>query len=365
MAEYSCNSKECGGRVFESQPNTARCIHCGSDEIQRLDRPWLAPVIVLAAAVLAIGAFLFWKVGLDEQERESLRHFQLNGCKDVTACNFTPVALINDARSCTYDDQIRDCSGSCKEDADGDGVCDSLEVSGCIDEAACNFDENATEEGACEYPEPGFTCAGDCVNDRDGDGICDVNEVLGCTDPQACNFDADATDPDGSCWYREVGKRCEESARSTGDGARGENSGAGNRGDVDAEIAPSLEDQGDFDGDTPFMVVENMPAFGPCTSLSGDERNQCTQVWIIRYVSENTNYPSSAKDDGLEGTVFVYFVVGKDGNVTDVKVLREVDPRLDKEAMRVVRSLPQFEPGQQRGKPVSVQYTIPVKFIIT
>ena len=140
---------------------------------------------------------------------------------------------------------------------------------------------------------------------------------------------------------------------------------ARNRGDVDAEIAPSLEDQGDFDGDTPFMVVENMPAFGPCTSLSGDERNQCTQVWIIRYVSENTNYPSSAKDDGLEGTVFVYFVVGKDGNVTDVKVLREVDPRLDKEAMRVVRSLPQFEPGQQRGKPVSVQYTIPVKFIIT
>ena len=62
--------------------------------------------------------------------------------------------------------------------------------------------------------------------------------------------------------------------------------------------------------------------------------------------------------------MFVYFVVGRDGNVKNVKVLREVDSRLDKEAKRVVESLPRFEPGQQRGKSVSVQYTIPVKFII-
>ena len=60
----------------------------------------------------------------------------------------------------------------------------------------------------------------------------------------------------------------------------------------------------------------------------------------------------------------VYFVVGKDGKVRDVRVLRDVDARLDKEATRVVESLPDFEPGEQRGKAVSVQYTIPVKFII-
>ena len=81
-------------------------------------------------------------------------------------------------------------------------------------------------------------------------------------------------------------------------------------------------------------------------------------------MSGNTKYPPIAKDAGIQGTVFVYFVVGKNGKVKDVKVLREVDPRLDKEAVRVVESLPQFEPGQQRGKAVSVQYTIPVKFII-
>ena len=57
----------------------------------------------------------------------------------------------------------------------------------------------------------------------DGDGICDENEVLGCTDPSACNFDADATEPDGSCWYREVGKSCEEGLsnhQNEGNGAR-------------------------------------------------------------------------------------------------------------------------------------------------
>ena len=133
--------------------------------------------------------------------------------------------------------------------------------------------------------------------------------------------------------------------------------------DEDTEIE-IIEDEEDFEEDTPFMIVENMPAFGPCTSMRGDERHQCTQMEIIRYVSSNTKYPPIAKDAGIQGTVFVYFVVGKNGKVKDVKVLREVDPRLDKEAMRVVESLPQFEAGQQRGKSVSVQYTIPVKFVI-
>ncbi len=213
MAEYSCNSKECDGRVFEAQSNTGRCIHCGSEGIERLDRPWLVPTILVSGLIITIGALGWWRVALDEQGRESLRNFQLSGCKDMTACNFAPAALMDDAASCTYDDELRDCNGTCKEDADGDGVCDSQEILGCIDEAACNFDKNATEEELiCEYPEPGFTCAGDCVNDADGDGICDENEVLGCTDPSACNFDADATEPDGSCWYREVGKSCEKSA---------------------------------------------------------------------------------------------------------------------------------------------------------
>ena len=117
--------------------------------------------------------------------------------------------------------------------------------------------------------------------------------------------------------------------------------------------------------DIPFMIVEDMPALGPCKNLVGPERGQCTQLEIIKFTSSNTRYPPIAKDAGIQGTVFVYFVVGKDGKVKDSKVLRPVDPRLDAEALRVVSSLPDFDPGRlQGGKPVSVQYTIPVKFMI-
>lgn len=130
--------------------------------------------------------------------------------------------------------------------------------------------------------------------------------------------------------------------------------------DTEIEIIEEYEEE----EDVPFMIVENMPAMGDCKKLRGDERHQCTQLEIIKYVSKNTKYPPIAKDAGIQGTVFVYFVVGKDGKVKDVRVLREVDSRLDAEAIRVVESLPTFEPGEQRGKAVSVQYTIPVKFII-
>lgn len=130
--------------------------------------------------------------------------------------------------------------------------------------------------------------------------------------------------------------------------------------DTEIEIIEDYEEE----EDVPFMIVENMPAMGDCKALRGDERHQCTQMEIIRYVSKNTKYPPIAKDAGIQGTVFVYFVVGKDGKVKDVRVLRDVDSRLDAEAIRVVQSLPEFEPGEQRGKSVSVQYTIPVKFII-
>ncbi|MGA0434058.1 MAG: energy transducer TonB [Flavobacteriales bacterium] len=134
--------------------------------------------------------------------------------------------------------------------------------------------------------------------------------------------------------------------------------------DEDTEIEIFDEFEEEEEEDVPFMIVENMPAMGDCKQLRGDERHECTQMEIIKYVSKNTKYPPIAKDAGIQGTVFVYFVVGKDGKVKDVKVLREVDSRLDAEAVRVVESLPEFEPGEQRGKAVSVQYTIPVKFII-
>ena len=109
---------------------------------------------------------------------------------------------------------------------------------------------------------------------------------------------------------------------------------------------------------------DQMPAFLSCIELVGEERHACTQMEIINHVSSHTIYPSRAKNRGIQGTVFVYFVVAEDGNVRDVKVLREVDRDLDREAARVVQSLPKFEPGFHDGEFVPVEYTVPVKFII-
>ena len=82
----------------------------------------------------------------------------------------------------------------------------------------------------------------------------------------------------------------------------------------------------------------------------------------MKYIARNTKYPPIAKENNITGRVFVSFVVDKSGNVTEVKVLRGVDKYLDKEALRVVSSLPKFTPGKQRGKAVKVQYNVPISY---
>jgi hypothetical protein len=114
---------------------------------------------------------------------------------------------------CTYAEAYYDCEGACIADADGDGVCDELEVVGCQDETACNYDELATDEGDCEYAAEFYDCDGNCVNDADGDGICDELEVPGCTDDAACNYGAAATEDDGSCEY--PGDACDDGDDTT------------------------------------------------------------------------------------------------------------------------------------------------------
>jgi hypothetical protein len=127
--------------------------------------------------------------------------FEIAGCLDETACNFSPDAT-DDGGGCTYPEGIFDCDGNCLNDADGDGVCDSLEVLGCDQENACNYDSEATEnDGSCVFAQNGLDCNGDCLNDADQDGVCDENEAFGCVDGLACNYDASATEDDGSCIY--------------------------------------------------------------------------------------------------------------------------------------------------------------------
>ena len=94
-----------------------------------------------------------------------------------------------------------------------------------------------------------------------------------------------------------------------------------------------------------FQVVEKMPKFP-----GGDA--EC-----MRFLSKNIKYPTIAQENGIQGRVILQFVVNKDGSIVDVVVARSVDPYLDKEAVRVVKLMPKWEPGEQRGKPVRVKYT--------
>ena len=83
---------------------------------------------------------------------------------------------------------------------------------------------------------------------------------------------------------------------------------------------------------------------------------------LMKYIRDNMQYPSIAQENGIQGRVVVRFVVSKDGSVRDVTVMRGVDPSLDKEAIRVVKSLPNFIPGKQNGHAVNVYYILPVSF---
>lgn len=106
------------------------------------------------------------------------------------------------------------------------------------------------------------------------------------------------------------------------------------------------------DEDEIFQVVENDPQFpgGP------DALNE----WL----SKNLKYPRIAQENGIQGRVMVQFVVNKDGSVVDPKIIRSVESSLDKEALRVVGSMPKWVPGKQRGKPVRVRYVVPIAFMI-
>ena len=99
-----------------------------------------------------------------------------------------------------------------------------------------------------------------------------------------------------------------------------------------------------------YDVVEQMPSFPG--GISG----------LRTYLNQNIRYPAEAQETCVQGRVVVSFVVGKDGHISDVTVLRSVDPSLDKEAVRVIRNMPRWTPGKQGGEPVKVRYNVPVSF---
>jgi protein TonB len=135
--------------------------------------------------------------------------------------------------------------------------------------------------------------------------------------------------------------------------------------DEDTEIETFEPVEEEVEEEEIFMVVEKMPTLPNCRNVSDPTaRDMCTQKEIITIVQSNAKYPPIAKDAGIQGTVYVYFEVSKEGKVENIQVRRGVSKQLDDEAVRSVKTLPLFEPGKQQGRAVRVQYTIPVRFTI-
>ncbi len=128
--------------------------------------------------------------------------------------------------------------------------------------------------------------------------------------------------------------------------------------DIDADVFTEvqeftpivIEEEEEFEEDVIFTVVEDQPQFP-----GGEEARQ-------KFLEENLRYPQMAREAGIQGTVFVTFVVETDGSVTDVRILRGIGGGCDEEAVRVVRMMPRWEPGRQRGQPVRVQFNMPIRF---
>lgn len=101
---------------------------------------------------------------------------------------------------------------------------------------------------------------------------------------------------------------------------------------------------------TPFTTVEQMPTF-----MGGESE-------LNAFISKNLTYPISAQENGIQGRVTIRFVVTASGEISDVKILKGIDPACDKEAVRVVKSMPKWIPGKQNGRNVAVYFTLPIVF---
>lgn len=113
-----------------------------------------------------------------------------------------------------------------------------------------------------------------------------------------------------------------------------------------------------------FKVVEVMPRFPGCEDMDGtnQEKTKCAESKMLQFVYKNLEYPAKARENGVEGIVVTQFIVGKDGVIKDKKILRDLGAGCGDAAMDVLNKFPNWIPGKQRGRPVDVQYTMPVRF---
>ncbi|MAZ50650.1 MAG: energy transducer TonB [Flavobacteriaceae bacterium] len=117
----------------------------------------------------------------------------------------------------------------------------------------------------------------------------------------------------------------------------------------------------EVDVDVPFAIIEDVPLFPGCERVPKSDRRKCFQEQIQKHISKNFRYPEIAQEMGIQGRVFVQFMIGKDGNISGIRT-RGPDKNLEKEANRIISKLPRMTPGKQRGRPVRVPFSIPITF---
>ncbi|HEY5509931.1 MAG TPA: TonB family protein [Prolixibacteraceae bacterium] len=175
------------------------------------------------------------------------------------------------------------------------------------------------------------------------DGVQTTTEGMSQVKPEQIESVSILKDQSGTIVYGEKGKNgvilITTKAKAASQASTGVSS-------TDQKVEPQKRSDG------VFIVVEEMPEF------PGGE------MALRKYISENIKYPIEAKEKGIQGKVFVTFVVNSTGKVEKAKIARGVDPSLDAEALRVVEQLPEWKPGRQKGEAVSVSYTVPINFAL-
>jgi len=120
-------------------------------------------------------------------------------------------------------------------------------------------------------------------------------------------------------------------------------------------------EEDDLDVDVPFAVIEDVPIFPGCERVKKNKRRECFQEKMNKHIRKNFRYPEIAQEMGIQGRVYVNFIIGKNGEITNIR-MRGPDKNLEKEAQRIISKLPTMTPGKQRGRPVRVPFSIPITF---
>ena len=126
------------------------------------------------------------------------------------------------------------------------------------------------------------------------------------------------------------------------------------------EVVEVIEEEFE-DVDVPFAVIEDVPIFPGCEKVAKSERRNCFQEQMNKHIRKNFRYPEIAQEMGIQGRVYVNFIIAKDGSISNIR-MRGPDKNLEAEAQRIISKLPQMTPGKQRGRVVRVPFSIPITF---